>query len=64
MKLLLIIPLVLAKTQREICKENPNSAQCKVFNILSLTSSNYNGYMTSKFVEYLEKSAYFEAISK
>lgn len=54
------------KTQREYCK-NKNEDQktpyekCRKFNILSLSSAEYNGYMTASFVQYLERLAYFEA---
>jgi hypothetical protein len=40
------------------------SAGCKNFNILSLMSSNYNGYMSARFIEFIENTAYFSAVSK
>ena len=64
MKSLILLPLmVYSKSQREICLEDPNSVDCKSFNILSLTSANSNGYMTARFVEFMEQAAYFSARS-
>ena len=40
------------------------STEGKNFNILSLMSSNYNGYMSARFIEFIENTAYFSAISQ
>ena len=39
------------------------STEGKNFNILSLMSSNYNGYMSARFIEFIENTADFAAIS-
>ena len=54
------------KSQREYCRsrnldQDTPYAKCRKFNILSLSSAEYNGYMTASFVQYLERLAYFEA---
>lgn len=47
------------RPQRLICKEKPQDPSCRKFNILSLQSAENFGFMTAKFVEFLEKTAYY-----
>ena len=49
------------RPQRKICKEKPQDPSCRKFNILSLQSAENFGFMTAKFVEFLEKTAYYQA---
>lgn len=48
-------------TQREICKADPTDPNCLSYNILVLESANYMGFMTSEFVNFMEKVAYYAA---
>jgi len=40
---------------------HPESDDCTKYNVLSLESANYRGYMTSEFVGFLELLAYYSA---
>lgn len=47
--------------QRKYCFDDPTSAECKAFNILSLESAQYLGFMTAEFIDFLELIAYYSA---
>lgn len=46
---------------RYYCTTNPADANCKKYNVLSLESVNYRGFMTSEFIGFLELLAYYSA---
>jgi hypothetical protein len=48
-------------SQREICRADPNDPNCRSYNILVLEAANSMGFMTSEFVNFLEKVAYYAA---
>ena len=64
--LLLLIPLVqaLSETKTQICKKDPEDIGCTKYNILSLTQASQYGYMTARFISYLEKKSYYIAKDK
>ena len=54
------------KTMTEKCKADPTDSKsdfkdCTNFNILSLTQAGDDGYMTARFLEYMEQAAYYIA---
>ena len=56
------------KTMTEKCKADPTDSKsdfkdCTNFNILSLTQAGDDGYMTARFLEYMEQAAYYIARS-
>ena len=51
----------MATTQREICKNDPTDPKCTDYNILVLEAANYLGFMTTEFINFMEKQAYFSA---
>jgi hypothetical protein len=46
-------------TQRQICKKNPADPDCVQFNILSLSQAGDDGFMTARFIDFMEKSSYY-----
>ena len=58
---LFLLPLVWATSKTEACKSDPNSEDCTQYNILSLTQAGQYGYMTARFISYLEQKSYYIA---
>ena len=66
MKALLYLPLILAQDPRVskktlACKNDPTNASCTQFNILSLSQAGQYGYITARFISYLEQKSYYIA---
>ena len=55
-----------ALTMTQKCKADPRDPDsdfkdCKSFNILSLTQAGDDGYMTARFIDFMEQNAYYAA---
>ena len=66
MLVLLLVNRSAAKMENNVnrrqCDATPTSKEdCPKYNILSIDAASYKGYITAKFIDYMERTAYYEA---